>query len=274
MDDFIFEDNAEIPEAEFETKVPADYRGYYAKDGTTGTYKIAEVHAPAAKMIDGLGKNLRATKATNQSVGLESKNRREALEAWQATTGVKTPEEMKAKLDELNGKIAQKAAIDPKEVRDAIAAEYADKFKAAEDENKAMFATLEENLRDKDALAAIAEHKGNQKLLMPLIVAQTKVMKGDDGKYFTAVLKPDGTVRAGSDGGPLPISKLVAEMKEDKDLASAFEGTKQQGGGPDPKNQNRNNQQQQQNNNNNQQQQQREQRGVSKISAGLAAARS
>ena len=108
---------------------------------------------------------------------------------------------------------------------------------------------------------------------MPVILAQTKVVQDEEtGEYFTAVLNAKGEIRAGSDGGPLPISKLVAEMKEDKEFAAAFEGTQKSGGGADPKQPHR---QQQQHQPTNEQRrndgQDRAQRGVSKISAGLAA---
>ncbi len=72
----------------------------------------------------------------------------------------------------------------------------------------------------------------------------------------------------------MPISKLVQEMKEDKEFAAAFEGTTKSGGGADPQQQPRRpgapahqptNQQRREEG------QDRAQRGVSKISAGLAA---
>lgn len=274
MEDFYFEDNAELPEAEFESKVPSDFRFAYAK-GDNGVYKLNDQYAAAAKLIDGRGRTLKQTKATNQSVGLESKSRREALEKFEEVLGVKTPEDAKALIDGLNEKIASKASIKPEEVRAAIEKEYADKLTAAEQKSVSMFGTLEKHLRDKDALSALAEHKGNAKLLMPVILAQTKVVQGEDGEYFTAVLNAKGEIRAGSDGGPMPISKLVAEMKDDKEYAAAFEGTQKSGGGADPKAQ----QQQRQtgtghqptNDQRREGGQDRAQRGVSKISAGLAA---
>lgn len=269
MEDFYFEDNAELPEAEFESKVPSDFRFAYVK-GDNGVYKLNEQHAAATKLIDGRGRTLKQTKATNQSVGLESKTRREALEKWVAETGFESPEEAKTKIAELNEKLASRAAIKPEEVRAGIEKEYTDKLTAAETKNAAMFSTLEKHLRDKDALSALAEHKGNAKLLMPVILAQTKVVQGDDGEYFTAVLNAKGEIRAGSDGGPMPISKLVAEMKEDKEYALAFEGTQKSGGGTQPQQQQR---QQHQPTNEQRREggQDRAQRGVSKITAGLAA---
>ena len=164
-------------------------------------------------------------------------------------------------------KLASKASIKPEEVRAAIEKEYTDKLAEAEGKVKTMFGTLEKHLRDKDALAALAEHKGNAKLLMPVILAQTKVVQGDDGEYFTAVLNAKGEIRAGSDGGPLPISKFVAELKEDKEYAAAFEATQSKGGGTTPNN---NRQQQQQQTPNTQQRQDGAGRGIAKITAGLA----
>jgi hypothetical protein len=268
MDDFYFEDHAEVPEGEFETKVPADFRFAYAK-GTDGVYRIGEGHAAAVKLIDGRGRTLKQTKATNQSVGLESRNRREALEKWEAELGFKTPEEAKAHLEDLTKKVTDKSQIKPDEIKAAVAKEYEGKLAEANGEKDAMFGTLEKVLRDRAALEAIGEHKGNAKLLMPLILGKTKVVKNEEsGEYVVVVLNDKGEVRAGADGGPLSIAKLVAEMKEDKDLAMAFEGTKQSGGGTPPP------RQQQQNNGGGQQQQQNvdpRQRGLSKISQGLAA---
>lgn len=270
MEDFYFEDNAELPEAEFESKVPSDFRFAYVK-GDNGTYKLNDQYSAAAKLIDGRGRTLKQTKATNQSVGLESKNRREMLEQFEAVLGVKTPDEAKALLDDLNGKLASKASIKPEEVRAAIEKEYADKLTASQQREQKMFATVEKNLRDKDALAALSEHKGKAGLLMPVILAKTKVMEDPDtGEYFTAVLNDKGEVRAGSDGGPMTISKFVEELKQNPEYAVAFEGTQKTGGGADPKAQ----QQQRHQPTNTERREQgetRQQRGVSKISAGLAA---
>jgi len=270
MEDFYFEDNAELPEAEFESKVPADFRFAYTK-GDGGTYKLNDQYAAAAKLIDGRGRTLKQAKATNQSVGLESKQRRETLEKWAAETGFESPEAAKEAIAAMQEKINSKSAIKPEEVRAAIEKEFTGKLEASEKKAEAMFSTLEKHLRDKDALSAIAEHKGNAKLLMPLILAQTKVVQDEDtGEYFTAVLNAKGEVRAGADGGPLSISKLVAEMKEDKDLASAFEGSQKNGGGTDPKQQQQRGPHQPTNQQRREGGEDRAQRGISKISAGLA----
>lgn len=263
--EFTFEDNAEVPEAEFETKVPADFRSFYAK-GNDGIYRVADgIAAGASKVIDGLTKNLKSAKATNQSVGLESKQRREAIEAWKALG--ETPEAVQATLAELQDKINKNSKINPEEIKASIQAGFTAQLDAEKVKTGKMFATLDSNLRQKDALSALAEHKGNSKLLMPIIMGRTKLVEDETtGAYYTVVLNDKGETRHGSDGSPLSISKFVAELREDKDLAGAFEGTKQTGSGAQPA---RPGSQQQQQQRTPQQQQEREQRGVSKISAGL-----
>ena len=45
--------------------------------------------------------------------------------------------------------------------------------------------------------------------LLLTIRASVAVFKDEEtGKYYAGVKKPDGSVRAGPDGGPLPVSKF------------------------------------------------------------------
>lgn len=260
--EFLFADYETVEGEFFETTVPAEFRGLYTK-GADGNYTLNEAFKATAATIDGLSKNLKTAKTTNSQVGKEAKERREALEKIAALGLGATPEEISAKVAELNEKLASGSKIKPEEVRAAIEKEYADKFKAAEDTNKGLMATLTETLVDSAALAALNEHKGNAKLLMPTIRASVAVFKDEEtGKYYAGVKKPDGSVRAGPDGGPLPVSKFVEELKADKDFGSAFAGSGQSGSGLPA------------NKTPPQQRQQQEQQGqspVSKISAGLRA---
>lgn len=84
------------------------------------------------------------------------------------------------------------------------------------------------------ATQALAEQKGSVKLLMPHIQGRTR-LREVDGKFIVDVLGDDGNPRvAGSDGHSMSISELVAEMKTQKDFASAFEGTNASGSGAAP----------------------------------------
>lgn len=255
--EFTFEENGELDTLD---NVPTEFQGFYAK-GQDGKFRIGEAHAPVTKVIDGLTKNLKNSRGTLTQTQQESKQRRESLEKWAQTLGYDTPEAAKAALDDLNTKVANNSKVKPEEIRAAIETEFKGKMTEKDNEVAAMRTSLEKHLRDGDATRAIAEHKGNDKLLRPHINSQTKVVKDEEtGEYMTVVVKPDGSVRAGPSGSPMTVAELVAEMKKDKDFASAFEGTKQSGGGTPPQTHTQNR---------TPQTQQGELRGVSKISAGL-----
>lgn len=270
MDDFIFADNITIPEAEFEAKVPADLRGYYAK-GEGGVYTVPEAHTGTTKLLDGLRTNLKAKTKTLTDTQGEAKTRREALEAIYGVAGIKDSAEFKAKWDELQAKITSgtKDKINVEEVRAAIMADVTPQLTAKDAELKAMSDSLSEHLIDGDAARALAEAKGNVKVLMPHIKAQTKVIKNDDGKYIAVVTKADGTPRVGADGGYVPVSKLVEELKADKEFAGNFAGNPNTGPGSQPQNHQQQIRQQFQQPNNGQ----KELRGVGKIAAATAAQR-
>ena len=229
--DFLFADNETVEGEFFDTTVPAEFRGLYSR-GQDGNYSLGDTFKSTAATIDGLSKNLKQSKTTNSSVGKEAKDRREALEKIAALGLGSTPEEIAEKVKELNEKLAAGSKIKPEEVRAAIEAEYKDRFANQEAEKNGIMSTLTETLVDSAALSALAEHKGNAKLLMPTIRAAVGVFKDETtGKYFAGVKRADGSIRAGSDGNALPISKFVEELKADKDFAGAFAGSQQSGGG-------------------------------------------
>lgn len=259
--EFTFEENAEVEADVFETVVPAEHRALYAK-GTDGKFRVGDTFKAIAATFDGLTKNLKASRTTNQRVGNEARERREALEAWASKTGFATADEVKAKIDELTQQIASKSNIKPEDIRAAIEAEINPKLAAAEKSRDDMFGTLKEHLIDNQLLTAIGEHKGNAKLLLPHLKGRMDVIKDEQsGKYVAVVKKPDGDgYEVGSDGGYLPAAKLVERFKADKDFAGCFEGTQKSGGGtptPQPGTRQPVNTGQQ------------ELRGVGKISAGL-----
>lgn len=269
--EFTFEENGEVETDAFEAVVPAEFRSFYAK-GQDGKYRVAENMQAAAKAFDGLRGNLKKSSQTNQRVGREAADRRAIIEATAKALGITdaaemTTEKLTAKVKELTDQIAQKAGVDPAEIRAAVEAEIRPQLEAANGERDAMFSTLREHLIDGELLRSIGEHKGNPKLLLPHLRDKMDVIaledEGGKKRYVAVVKKPDGQgYRVGSDGNPLPPSKLVEEFKADKDYSMLFEGTKQSGTGTPP--------------NNGQQHRQAAQpqgselRGVSKIAAGLA----
>lgn len=109
---------------------------------------------------------------------------------------------------------------------------YAKELETKESERRAALAAVEEYVIDAQATAAIVSAKGKARLLLPLVKAQLKATKGEDGKYRVMVLDSDGEERRNpKTSAPLSIAELVAEMKADPDLGQAFEGSGATGGG-------------------------------------------
>jgi hypothetical protein len=98
----------------------------------------------------------------------------------------------------------------------------------------AMQRSLDSALIESAATRAIGEHKGNAKLLLPIVNAATKIIEHDGG-HRAVVLGSDGEPRLGPDHKTatdyMTVSQLVAEMKESGEYAGAFPGTGASGGG-------------------------------------------
>lgn len=109
---------------------------------------------------------------------------------------------------------------------------YAKEREALDAERRAALAAVEEYVVDAQATAAIVGLKGKPKLLLPLVKAQLKAVKGEDGRYRVAVLDADGEERRNpKTNASLSIAELVAEMKADPEFGGAFESSGATGGG-------------------------------------------
>lgn len=95
---------------------------------------------------------------------------------------------------------------------------------------------IDKLLRDSVAVAAIAEHKGAVKLLLPHVRNSTRVVEdGDD--FRVEVVDAEGNVRIGdSKGSPMTIAELVLEMRDSEEFGRAFEGEGRSGTGKGPGN--------------------------------------
>jgi hypothetical protein len=83
--------------------------------------------------------------------------------------------------------------------------------------------------------AAIADHKGKQKFLLPLIEKHARieeVEEGDKIKVEVRVYDESGQMRVdGKTGKPLTVEQLVAEWAADDEYSDAFQGTGASGSG-------------------------------------------
>ena len=87
-------------------------------------------------------------------------------------------------------------------------------------------------LADSVATKELAAAGGNPKLLLPHLLTQIDVVRGDDGEYTAVVKDAKGNVRIGNaKGEPMTIAELVAEFKASDDYAAAFSGSGASGSG-------------------------------------------
>lgn len=89
-------------------------------------------------------------------------------------------------------------------------------------------------LREAQATAAIADAKGSVELLLPHVLAHTRV-KEVDGKFIVEVIDHDGNVKiSDAKGTPMTIQGLVAEMRASDTFGRAFDGSGHSGSGKQP----------------------------------------
>jgi len=112
--------------------------------------------------------------------------------------------------------------------------EWQKKVEAKDQELRSVTSQLEEVLIDATAVKALAENKGNPKLLLPHVKGSVRLRKTDDGKYVSEVVDRDGNTRLSSRGGSteaMTIDELIKEMSTSDDFAAAFAGSGATGSG-------------------------------------------
>ncbi len=150
------------------------------------------------------------------------------------------PEKARAALIELE----ELKAIDPAKEADKIASSKFEAAKAqllekhqAEVTGKdariaALTGAVDGLTRKQQATLAIAEAKGAVELLLPHVLAHTRIKEGSDGSFSVEVVDAAGNGRiADAKGTPMTIKDLVAEMRESQTYARAFDGDGHSGSG-------------------------------------------
>lgn len=214
-------------------KAPEGYRGAYVK-ADDGKYVISDAYKPFVETINGLGGALKNERGVSKTL----KGQKDAAAVIKENFGFDTVEEAKAKWDELNQTVATASKVDPGKIKADIEKTFDTERKALQGDNAKMKGTLERYLVDNAAISALAELKGNQKLLGPVVKGMVELVKDGD-EYVVRVKDGQGDYRGDGKGGFMTVAGLVAEMKGDKDYAAAFEseapaGSDRQVGQPRP----------------------------------------
>ena len=118
-----------------------------------------------------------------------------------------------------------------------VRAKMLEEFAKKEDVSTAKIAKLLEQLEskmvDSEISKAIAESKGNSKLLMPILRQRIKVVD-KDGELVVKVTEENGDPAVNDKGESISIMALVESLKSDEAFAGAFDASGLSGGGAKP----------------------------------------
>lgn len=226
--EFDFSQNAEVAAGEFETKVPEQFRAAYT-DGEGGKKIINTAMNGLVQVITGLNGALRSERTTTKAL----KGQKDVATAVQETLkdfGVTTLEEAKAKMEEMTTTITANSKVDPAKIKAEIERTFQAEREGFTGRIGKMQGTLERYLVDSAATGALAEAKGNVKLLLPIIKQSVKVVE-DGEDYVVRVVDAEGTYRGNGMGGFMTVAEYVKELKASKDYGVAFESEAPTGGG-------------------------------------------
>lgn len=128
------------------------------------------------------------------------------------------------------GRIAEERI---KSVADQLKASHAKELGKVTDTATRYRARLESHLVDNAAITALNEHRGNVRLLLPHVKANTRVVE-DGGDFRLEVIDAAGNPRIGRKGEAMTVSELVESMRADDTFAAAFAADNRQGSGHPP----------------------------------------
>lgn len=217
-------------------EIPENLREYYAESDAGGyILSVSDESGYALENVQGLKSTLgklkdRATKAEDSlkqysAIGRSPQELAEALqqlESLRITQGEESEaiSRMKAELDNV-----KRSARENIEQATAPIQSLAD----------ARMEQIKDLLIDSQLQNAIIEAGGNPRLLMPILKNEVRARTDEDGKVIVEIVDADGTPRVkGKDLAPMGFSDLVAERRNDPDLAVAFKANGHSGGGTTP----------------------------------------
>lgn len=205
--------------------VPEQFRGVYS-EGQDKKFTLNPTFKGIATAIDGLNGALRNERKSTTAL----KGQKDVAAVIKETFGLDTVEEVKAKIDELTGQVAEKSKVDPAKIKADIEKAFSTKEDGYKADKAKMQATLDKYLVDSAGLSALAGAKGNAKLLMPIIKSQAVVVPEGD-EYVVRIKDPAGDYRGNGAGGFMTVEDLVKELKASSDYGVAFESDALSGGG-------------------------------------------
>lgn len=206
-------------------KVPEQFRGIYAQ-GQDGKFAINSQFKGIATAIDGLNGALRNERKSTTAL----KGQKDVAAVVKEVFGLETVDEVKAKIDELTAQVTEKSKVDPAKIKADIEKAFNVERDGLKGANAKMQASLERHMIDAAATSALAEAKGNVKLLLPIIKQHAAVV-ADGEEYVVRIKDGAGDYRGNGAGGFMTVAELVKELKGSSDYGVAFASDAPSGGG-------------------------------------------
>jgi hypothetical protein len=230
--------------------VPEQFRSLYAtKDGEEG----ASMHDAVVKRMNDLG---------GLSTSLQSERKaklalEKAVKRWETLGATpdevalrirsweefgETPDAVKQTLAEKDRLLHEKGDIG-KQIEQMRAAHSNEinklkdgqkkELETSQGETRKYRKAMEQEKIDAALLTEITKQRGIAKLILPIAQHHVRVVE-DNGRFDTRVIDRDGDVRVNGKGEPMSVSDLISEMKNDHEIAYAFESEGRSGSGAQP----------------------------------------
>lgn len=208
--------------------VPEEFRAMFQKQND-GTYQLGEAYGGVAKAIDGLNKSLKASRFEAKEAKKKSVDLSKLADYGESVDQIA---ETIASLKEAAEKKSGEAKVNVDKIRQEIAASMKADLDKEKTRSQNYYKQLEEQMVGNVAAMALAEAKGNAKLLMPHVRTKIKMQENDKGVFEVFVVDDSGDQRYSTvTGQPLSIPELISEMRKDPTYGPAFASEAPSGGG-------------------------------------------
>jgi hypothetical protein len=211
-----FNANQEVDEATL-TNAPEGFRGAYEK-GEDDKFRIAAGYKPFVEAITGLNGALRNERNNTKTL----KGQKDVSDQLRESLGFESLDEAKAKFEELQQAVSTQSKVDPAKIKAEIQKTFDGEIVKKDQEIGNMRGTLNRFMVESAAVSALAEARGNPKLLMPIVREQVELV-ADGEDYVVRVKDGQGDYRGDGKGGFMSVADLVLEMRAGKDYSAAFE---------------------------------------------------
>lgn len=205
--------------------IPEAFRGVYV-EGADKKFSINPSLKSLTTAMDGLNTALRAERKSTQTL----KGQKDVAAVIKESFGLDTVDDVKAKIQELTDQVTEKSKVDPAKIKADIEKAFLTKEEGYKADKAKMQSTLDRYLIDAAATSALAEAKGNVKLLLPIIKQATEVV-ADGEDYVVRIKDGSGDYRGNGAGGFMSVADLVKELKASADYGVAFASEAPKGGG-------------------------------------------